>query len=125
MLRNTSTCSEPLALGAKRGCPRVVFPLVTEAGFDMGLETVPSRSRVPLHFHDDKDEVIVVLRGTAIININGEEARATCGDLVFIRRGQSHEIRNEGDDELLFSWSFSQSRATFADSLTAKDLDLV
>ncbi|KAF0729314.1 hypothetical protein Ae201684P_010613 [Aphanomyces euteiches] len=116
-LKSSSTCEAPLHLGKADGCPRTIYPLINECGFDMGVETVPSQSRVPMHVHQDKDEVITILRGTATMHLNVVETTAKCGDMVLIRRGEAHEIRNESPDELFFAWGFTPSQISFAESM--------
>ncbi|KAF0701307.1 Aste57867_8157 [Aphanomyces stellatus] len=116
-VRNAASCDAPLDLGKDEGCPRRIFPLIHECGFDMGVETVPSQSRVPMHQHSDRDEVITILRGTAVVHVDGVESTAVCGDMVLIRRGESHEIRNELADELFFSWAFTPSETSFSESM--------
>ena len=49
---------------------------------------------IPLHPHDNTQEVFVMVSGFASYNDNGEETIVGPGDVMYVRAGQSHGIGN-------------------------------
>jgi mannose-6-phosphate isomerase-like protein (cupin superfamily) len=52
------------------------------------------------HYHEDMQEVFVILRGTAEITIDEETAVLTAGDAVLIGARDVHVMRNTGEEDV-------------------------
>lgn len=63
---------------------------------------VPPGASVGLHEHADDEEVYVVLAGSGIITVNGEEAPVRAFDVVVNPPFATHGIRNDGSEPLEF-----------------------
>jgi quercetin dioxygenase-like cupin family protein len=64
----------------------------------------PPGTFVPPHFHPDQDEFIRVLQGDFDIWLDGEELKASAGDLIRMPMGSKHGIfnRSSADTRALF-----------------------
>ena len=58
----------------------------------------PPGTFVPPHVHPNQDEFIYVLDGTFDLFLDGEDGKASTGDLVRMPRGIAHGIFNNSDD---------------------------
>lgn len=58
----------------------------------------PPGTFVPPHIHPNQDEFIYVLDGTFDLFLDGEDGKASTGDLVRMPRGIAHGIFNNSDD---------------------------
>lgn len=68
---------------------------LSEASF--AFDTLfPPGTFVPPHFHPDQDEFIRVLDGDFELWLDGEELKATAGDLIRMPMGSRHGIFNRG-----------------------------
>ncbi|WP_428539191.1 cupin domain-containing protein [Rhodopila sp.] len=68
---------------------------LSEASF--AFDTLfPPGTFVPPHFHPDQDEFIRVLQGDFDLWLEGEELKASPGDLVRMPMGSKHGIFNRG-----------------------------
>ena len=76
---------------------------LSEASF--AFDTLfPPGTFVPPHFHPDQDEFIRVLQGDFNLWLEGEELKASAGDVVRMPMGSKHGIFNRGtaDTRALF-----------------------
>ena len=76
---------------------------LSEASF--AFDTLfPPGTFVPPHFHPDQDEFIPVLQGDFNLWLEGEELKASAGDVVRMPMGSKHGIFNRGtaDTRALF-----------------------
>jgi quercetin dioxygenase-like cupin family protein len=62
---------------------------------------VAAGCRLPRHT-DSAEETIVVVDGTAEVEVSGERSRVERGGLAVIPKDVPHEVRNAGDDTLTF-----------------------
>jgi quercetin dioxygenase-like cupin family protein len=64
----------------------------------------PPGTFVPPHFHPDQDEFIRVLEGDFELWLDGEDLKATAGDLIRLPMGSKHGIfnRSQADTRALF-----------------------
>ena len=53
-----------------------------------------------LHIHLDAEEIVVVTCGSGAASIGSQTHEVTVGDVVHVRPGTEHELRNTGDDFL-------------------------
>lgn len=59
------------------------------------------RTSLGWHLHDDKDEVILLIRGNGVVHIDGGESLpCAAGDVLYIPAGNRHRIENLSDSEL-------------------------
>jgi quercetin dioxygenase-like cupin family protein len=70
------------------------------------LEVEPRR-RLPRHT-DSAEETIVVLAGTAEIQIGDEQGTVPAGGLAVVPRFVPHEVRNVGEDVLRFAAVYAE-----------------
>lgn len=54
------------------------------------------------HYHTRSEEIYYILQGRGEVNIEGETSALTKGDAVVIAPGARHQIRNSGDEPLVF-----------------------
>ena len=87
---------------------------LSEASF--AFDTLfPPGTFVPPHFHPDQDEFIRILEGDFDLWLDGEELKATAGDLIRMPMGSKHGI---------FNRSTSNTRALFWVAPSRKLYDL-
>ena len=54
-----------------------------------------------IHSHTESDKIYVVLRGTGVFHIAGEERELAEGEAVIARPGQDHGVKNSSAEELV------------------------
>ena len=54
----------------------------------------------PDNFHRGADQWLFVVAGTGLAIIDGAKRKLRAGSLLVIERGERHEIRNTGEDQL-------------------------
>jgi mannose-6-phosphate isomerase-like protein (cupin superfamily) len=59
---------------------------------------VQIRDREPVHYHDDSDISVVMLRGRGTVHVGGDSFAVKAGDALYIRRGVVHYFVNEGKE---------------------------
>ena len=52
----------------------------------------------PDNYHADSDQWLFVVRGTALVTVDGDTQRVDEGDLLRIEAGERHGIENDGDE---------------------------
>ncbi len=86
------------------GCVDMVDILNPEELYGMGrffgVTLIPPGASNGLHTHNGDFETYYILRGTAEVNDNGSIEVLGPGDMVQCRSGQSHAIKNIGQDML-------------------------
>jgi mannose-6-phosphate isomerase-like protein (cupin superfamily) len=65
-------------------------------------------SGVGYHLHD-KDEIYYVLEGAGDLMMNGEVTRVTAGTAILTRAGDSHGLRQVGDEDLVILIAYPRS----------------
>ncbi|BAZ06291.1 cupin domain-containing protein [Calothrix sp. NIES-3974] len=58
----------------------------------------------PSHAHDDMYEVFFVESGSGKICIDGEDYPLLPGNCVAVEPGEFHEVRNDGEEELILTY---------------------
>lgn len=77
-----------------------------------GFTDIPPGGGIPLHFHNCEESVLVV-DGSAIVEIDGEAHNVAATDVVWIAAGVPHRFRNpSGTDRLRIFWTYASSAAT-------------
>ncbi len=91
---------EALLLGARRA---PVFMKVTPETGSTRLSAIVERvvpgDRVPVHLHEDADEVLFIHSGEGYELLGEEEHPVRSGSLVFVPRGTWHGLRNSSDEQ--------------------------
>ncbi len=64
--------------------------------------TVPAGCEIGYHTHQGDAEGYYILSGTGIYNDNGAKIPAEPGDSFFCEEGNSHGIKNTGDEDITF-----------------------
>jgi mannose-6-phosphate isomerase-like protein (cupin superfamily) len=54
----------------------------------------------PDNVHADSDQWCYVVSGSGRATVDGEAVRLEAGDLVVVEAGETHEIENDGDEDL-------------------------
>lgn len=64
---------------------------------------LPNACEFSAHYHEDMEEVFIIIRGRALITVNEQSAELALGDAVVISPREVHTMRNigEGDVEYL------------------------
>lgn len=62
--------------------------------------TLPRGAGIGPHTHEKEDEIFIILKGTGAINDGKTEHIVRAGDATLTGRGETHSIRNAGEDEL-------------------------
>jgi mannose-6-phosphate isomerase-like protein (cupin superfamily) len=68
---------------------------LAEARLPVGGQTTP-------HYHPQTEEIYYILTGTAVMKIGSDVRRVGPGDAIAIPPGQTHTIRNDGEEMLVF-----------------------
>ena len=71
--------------------------LIRRPGFSMGMYLLPAGSQDAQHPHT-ADEVYIVQRGQAQLQVEGETLDVRVGDVISVDRGRDHHFLNVTDD---------------------------
>ena len=58
---------------------------------------VPPNKSFALHYHEDMDEVFIIVNGSCEITIGGETQTLTSGDAALVKAMTSHTMNNTTD----------------------------
>jgi mannose-6-phosphate isomerase-like protein (cupin superfamily) len=61
---------------------------------------LPAGNTFAPHYHQDMQEIFIVLSGVARIRVGDEEARLTSGDAVLIDPLEVHQMWNDGQEDV-------------------------
>lgn len=94
-----------------RGGGVKTIPLLTKktgaTSFINGVTIFPPEGSVPLHKHNC-DECVLVLKGSAIAEIAGEEHGVGEGDVSYIPQGVHHRFRNiSPTEDMKILWTYA------------------
>jgi quercetin dioxygenase-like cupin family protein len=87
------TCIEPNTTGTTR--------------FASGLEEIDPHSEIPLHAHDEAEEIIFVFGGQGKGFVADEVAELKPGTVIFIPPTVEHRFVNTGDEPLWITWTLT------------------
>ena len=95
---------------------------VLNAPFESSWALARPHTRSTLHSHHEH-EIFVAVRGSALIECNGEETPFRAGDVAFFKPGREHRLLNNGDEEFMFYsiWWDSEMAEKFLASSRARD----
>ena len=73
--------------------------------------------RVPYHYHNKRESIIVVVCGEAKEIVEGEEFLIKADDVLFIPAGEKHSLLNNTDKDFQFieSWTYPSDKADFVE----------
>ncbi|WP_298640911.1 cupin domain-containing protein [uncultured Cardiobacterium sp.] len=70
---------------------------------EIGWTTLPPGASIGLHQHKDNEDAYIIIAGTGVFtDSNGKETVVGAGDVTIARPGQSHALRNNGNEPLVF-----------------------
>ena len=58
---------------------------------------INSETKVPLHKHDDKDEIFYCIKGSGFGVLEDGEVELSIGKVFIVSAGTMHSLRSEGD----------------------------
>lgn len=67
----------------------------------LAVATLHPDQQTMKHIHEDLDEVFVVLSGTGVAEIDGQQCALTIGNCVHIPPGCLHSFKNDGQGALV------------------------
>ena len=70
----------------------------------LGTQQVPIRTGIPVHQHNEADEVLFVLEGAGFGILGDTRMRVEKGSVMYVPNGVWHGIENP-DNELLLLWA--------------------
>jgi mannose-6-phosphate isomerase-like protein (cupin superfamily) len=62
--------------------------------------TVPVGSAIPVHRHDQDEEIYFIIEGAGVLTLDGQEVQVGAGDLAACRLGSSHGLVNASQQEM-------------------------
>ena len=84
-----------------------------ETGFDLVFRKRALHPGATIGAHvNDKDEIYYVLSGRGELVLNGDPREVGPGDTILTRSGDSHALRQLGDDDLVVFIVFDDSKRT-------------
>ncbi|MDI1435526.1 cupin domain-containing protein [Polyangium sorediatum] len=82
-----------------------LVPLFENA--DHTVNVIQTRGTVPLHYHADHDELVVILEGSGTFSVEGQSRVVKAGDVQVIPRGAVHSYVHEGPGVTVVVSTFS------------------
>jgi mannose-6-phosphate isomerase-like protein (cupin superfamily) len=74
---------------------------VLNAPFESSWAVAEPHSRSVLHSHHEH-EIFVAVRGSAVVEYDGEQTPFAAGDIVHFKPGHEHRLLNDGAEEFVF-----------------------
>ena len=74
---------------------------VVNAPFEGSWALALPGTRSTLHSHHEH-EIFIAVRGSAVIECDGDETPFAAGDVAFFQPGKKHRLLNDGEDEFMF-----------------------
>ena len=82
---------------------------------EIGWLTLPPGASIGVHKHDDNEDVYIIISGQGIFtDSDGKESEVKAGDITIARPGQSHALKNVGEEPLVFLDLIAQTAAPAA-----------
>lgn len=70
---------------------------------EIGWLTLPKGAAIGLHKHIDNEDVYIIISGVGLFtDSDGKEIEVKAGDITIARPGQSHGLKNIGEEPLIF-----------------------
>jgi quercetin dioxygenase-like cupin family protein len=84
--------------------PKLTPDITRFEGLSMGYQTIAPGSRVREHSHGDQVELQICFRGRGRVVAGGASHRLVPGTACFLGYDVTHELINEGPDDLVMLW---------------------
>ncbi len=70
-----------------------------------------------VHYHDERESIYVILGGTAIVHLNGEEHILEANTVAYLSPGDIHGVVGTGEDglKMLEAWAPAERDTTYMD----------
>lgn len=69
----------------------------------VGVMTLaPGRDSGPEEVHEKSDQIVYIIEGKALVEINHQKEELSAGELVIIPAGSQHHLYNSGTTDLFF-----------------------
>jgi len=99
-----------------RGTGVLTYPLVGSwnadgDGVTSGITEFAPGVAIPLHVHN-VDEVVLVLAGTATVQVGDDVRDLSPGDATWVAAGVPHRLLNRGTGPMRFHWVYSAREVT-------------
>lgn len=75
--------------------------------YGCGMALIDPGQEHEQHAHPDSEEFILVVQGTGEGRIAGQDITVKPGDLIAIDKGEPHQFRNTGSEQLRLYWIYS------------------
>ena len=75
----------------------------TGGAFFLFEDTMVRGKTTPLHRHPEADEMVYILEGEVIVNVDGQETRVGAGGMSFVPRGVPHALLVVSDSARVLS----------------------
>jgi len=66
----------------------------------LGYVSISDRQSTQTGFHDDEEEIYVILKGRAVVLVGDEEKEAGEGDVVYVPRNTKHKMTCISEEKL-------------------------
>ena len=80
------------APGEKHLKEKLLFDRDVTETIALGRVTVEPGGSTPVGFHDDEEEVYVILKGKALLTIGDEQQAVGPGDVAYVPRNNRHQM---------------------------------
>jgi quercetin dioxygenase-like cupin family protein len=70
----------------------------------MGTQLLPGGEQIPVHSHEQQDEILFIHEGQATGIVGDSSMTVTSGTTIFIPRGVWHGVRNPQQDPVKIVW---------------------
>lgn len=100
---------ELLHVGPTRDPVRIKVSPPSQGRFAMITQEMAPGSRVPIHLHENEDEIIYIQRGEGTGSVAGRTVPLRAGSLLYVPQGTWHGGENTGKDVLLWVAIYSPS----------------
>ena len=78
------------------------FVIHDESDYKLKRIEVEPGERISYQYHNKRSEAWIIVKGTGIITLNGQEKVYSQGETVIIPQGVKHRIKNKGQEKLIF-----------------------
>ena len=97
-LVNLNELAEENPLG--NGSQSSVIPVASEENASINFVQMVPGARIPLHYHESHDELVYIIEGEGMMEINGEEHILQPFDMLYIPLGAIHSLTAINDKNL-------------------------
>lgn len=101
-----------ISRGGGASTVQMVTPDSGARAFLNGFTDIPPGAAIPLHHHDCEESVLIV-HGSATVEIDGARHDAFAGDVTWLAAGVPHRFINPAADQpLRIFWTYASTTAT-------------